>query len=530
VNALAAIVLALITPQQDDRSPKLPSVLAEGYVTDEITGEPISDASINFGRWPEGKSATTDSKGHYVRPALLPGNYSIRIVSRGYSTGNQSLTLAAGTDVILDFKLRKITTIFGRVLDAEGKPAVGVQVTPWIEPFHQTTGSSRYHLGSPTKTSADGRFVLEFYSLAAGRYYLVTQPTPLVEKGSMEGGRPEPVGNVMAVYPISLRRNEWRTGVEIVLGRSATFCARASLDYYPYVRDKTQTQLRLVSVYPAWEYDLVSQVVGDGELKFCGLAPGAYYLEVEKRRATSPSGGYNPRYGWISETWKAEATKRVDFKLSDRDLDLGKVIPENETKLHGRVTIAGATPGTPLPVMDVVWRSGFNFQRVRISASGDFEYSAFPEAPWPDFVLPHGYYVKQILVGDRDVTRTPHRGGASEVTVVLGSDKSSLVGRVVDKENRAVPKAVVALLASGSSRPETGTRPLILVADNEGRFEISCAEPGTYRLLAFDRGLYLTADDPDFLRLHLIEAVEMNLTASAESTVTIIAETDIRKQ
>lgn len=129
-----------------------------GSVIDE-EGRPIAGARIRFesrGTGRETHEATSDEEGGFDLPStsLFPGRFVV--TKTGYAT--ESISPAA-TDGAPAVRLRKCRVLSGRVLDSEGKPLEGVQVSDAGD--HSSDYTWR------TMTDSDGRFQWE--NAPAGR-------------------------------------------------------------------------------------------------------------------------------------------------------------------------------------------------------------------------------------------------------------------------------------------------------------------------------------------------------------------------
>lgn len=114
-----------------------------GRVVDGDTGEPVTAFQVELeGRIesdPEAPSALNpfagallfeDARGRFRIDGIVPGSAKLEVLADGYLTGALEVDLAPGeraTDVVVE--LGRGGTIAGRVVDAEGQPVAGAQVT-----------------------------------------------------------------------------------------------------------------------------------------------------------------------------------------------------------------------------------------------------------------------------------------------------------------------------------------------------------------------------------------------------------------
>jgi hypothetical protein len=218
-----------------------------------------------------------------------------------------------------------------------------------------------------------------------------------------------------------------------------------------------------------------------------------------------------------------DAATSVDVRSSDVEnvtLSLAPGFP-----LPTRVTMEGATPGTPLPGgLTMLIGSSPPTQGTSpnqpVDPKGSF---SIPNVGTDDtrvYVLPmlstpvmaalnipdqlQGVYVKSAKLGGVDVLNTGFRfaGEPDKVLeVVLAKNAGSLAGRVEDESKQPVAGVFVTLI------PDIPTARLYRTdmykttsTDTEGRFEIKSLPPGDYKVFAlegFEKDAWL---DPDFFK------------------------------
>jgi hypothetical protein len=113
--------------------------IVEGTVVNSATGAGIGGASVVLFANPSPRYETTsDAAGHFKITGMTPGSYRTLVDKDGFAPppldlnplSNSGLRIAPGSDsVMLELKLTPLDTILGRVLDPDGKPAAGVEVS-----------------------------------------------------------------------------------------------------------------------------------------------------------------------------------------------------------------------------------------------------------------------------------------------------------------------------------------------------------------------------------------------------------------
>ncbi|MFL6142120.1 MAG: carboxypeptidase regulatory-like domain-containing protein [Labedaea sp.] len=139
-----------------DQSPRGPTGVLTGTVTDAANGSPIAGASVHI-TGPSNRDLATGADGHFT--STLPvGSYTVTASSFGYGTGTATVTITEGATTTQDFALSRVTsgTVSGHVRNAAGQPVGNATVQI---------------LGTPipaTVTAADGSY--SFANVPVGTY------------------------------------------------------------------------------------------------------------------------------------------------------------------------------------------------------------------------------------------------------------------------------------------------------------------------------------------------------------------------
>jgi N-acetylneuraminic acid mutarotase len=126
-----------------------PTGTLEGTVTDSVTHNPISGASITV--QPLGASTTTGPDGHYTF-TLPVGNYQVTAHSFGYDDQTQPASVTDGGDTVLNFALNPSPSgsLSGTVRDGSNNPIQNATVTILGTPIPPATtdGTGHYSFSS----------------------------------------------------------------------------------------------------------------------------------------------------------------------------------------------------------------------------------------------------------------------------------------------------------------------------------------------------------------------------------------------
>lgn len=157
----------------------------EGRVTNSVTGEAVGGVEVRFlDRQSHVFQTATDSSGTYRLANLEDGGYSGGFSKDGFSNSPRGPSVQVAGDVAarLDAQLNPWGGLRGRVVDEEGKPALGVRVEIGSGPTEDAS------------TDANGTFF--FKNMRPGSYVVVAKPEPVTR---MEDG--VKVGSVPVYYP-----------------------------------------------------------------------------------------------------------------------------------------------------------------------------------------------------------------------------------------------------------------------------------------------------------------------------------------
>ncbi|MFT4840934.1 MAG: hypothetical protein ACI8UD_000514 [Planctomycetota bacterium] len=122
-------------------------------VLDLDTGQPIEGATVS------GSNNKTGSDGRVVLENRSPGMMRLQIDKKGYETIYTTVQITAGQRLELgDMQLGPKLQLTGKIVDADGKPVGGAQIT-WAK--LKWLGSTRpFATNRKTRSEADGSFVL----------------------------------------------------------------------------------------------------------------------------------------------------------------------------------------------------------------------------------------------------------------------------------------------------------------------------------------------------------------------------------
>lgn len=415
-------------------------------------GEPVAGAVAD---WVDRSAVTgADGRASFLLPAADVESWSawpVQVLAAGFRGEHGGFEQAPGShEDPLVIRLRRSSSLAGRIVDAEGQAVIGawVGVRPEIEHDGLPGWIPSYRVG---QSGADGAF--EFADLATDRALRL---------------RVEAAGFAPAqtVTP-RLATGENRDGIKVTLerGRSA-FALVLGADGAPI---------------PGATLELTTHATGGGDLPRGGplpctaegrcplddLSPGRFDL-----RARAP--------GHAATTVRGvEVPKEADVPA-----DLGVLYLEPTVAITGRVTDA---VGAPLAGADVraerVQESGGRrleadtLPRTRSGADGRFRLDGLAARQVVHLVVDaDGYAV--ALVPTVEAPR-------DDVEAVLQA-AASVAGLVVDGEGRPLGSATLRTIQLPEERISRHLPSPTVQTDEEGRFELTELPPGALRVEASD--------------------------------------------
>ena len=445
-----------------------PQASVTGTVTDSVTGLPILRAHVNLRAGEKSFGAFSDAEGKFTIRGLTPGEYfvsaeSARFVPRRSTSNPVSLKAGDANDAI-EVKLTPVGSIVGRIVDAEGEPAQGVQV------LAQGVGQS-----GDAVTDDKGRYRIG--GLAPGRYRVRTW-------------------------------KQWRnTPPEIRTDGSKEI--RYAPTYYPgTLSSKEATR---VAVQPAGESSGIDvQMIGGRIVKVSGKvenAPAGANVFVEGGqagmvRASKDDGsfviwGLNPDK--ITLTARVVGLTGTDLQSAPVELEIGTDNVENiELRLVPAFDVSGSlrfederarTPkaGDEGPGKNMRYRLSLdpvkNGNSVAAEIGDDQSFQLEHVQPGQyrvEIGLGNNAYVKSMRLGSHDVEGNVvdlRYGVAGALTLLVSADTCEVSGTVSDAKGPAAG-AMVGLL------PQRNGVSSGAITDDAGKYSFTGLPPGKYRLRA----------------------------------------------
>jgi uncharacterized surface anchored protein len=197
--------------------------------------------------------------------------------------------------------------------------------------------------------------------------------------------------------------------------------------------------------------------------------------------------------------------------------------------LQGTVKIVDTTTPVELKNLNVNLRpsanEGFGFgQPARGKVSDDMKFTIKGVPPMKFTVqvsgIPNTCYLKSVTYGGRDIpTEGIDMSAGGQVEVTISAAAAQIDAVVMDKDNKALSQAVVAII------PPTGN-PMVLTTDDNGILSAKGLKPGEYKLVAWEDVESGAPYDPEFLRQFEKRMKSVKLDSAGHEAVTLSAIAD----
>lgn len=479
----------------------------EGRVTNSVTGEPVGGAKVRFlDLKNNGYETVTDSAGSYRLAGLADGDYRGPFASKDGFTDdsrkvfNAPFHVAGDIAVPMNAQLNPRSSLRGRVVDEDGKPAAGVRVEKDPTPPGIIDGDA--------VTDANGEFA--FQELPPGSYLLAAKP---VAKIRMQDG--VRLGTVAIYYPsatepaqavrVPVRTGENVSGIEIrlksvpvhriagmVLGLDGKPVAHATVKLIGHAGTARRTLIFVPSIIigangaasfggrggnansgvvgPGPEPELARvESLDDGTFEFSAVEDGDWRLSAE-------AGVYEkvPLGGVVSAPVSGKDVEDIRIRMATLFA----------VEVTGDWGSAGAPPGGGRPRLNLNAVEGqpttsvddpeINKARVNKIFPGRYRVMqgyGFESDP----------YVAAVMWGGRDVNGqvVDLATGAGPFRVVFKPGAGKVSGTVANGEG-----SIVYLVSNGSGEILTYQQ---VKSGAGGAFEFDRVAPGGYYVVAFDQ-------------------------------------------
>ena len=512
--------------------------MLEGIVVKGPGSEPLKKTIINMiGENQENSNnytAMTDAAGRFRLEKIEPGRYTVLLEKTGYvavdakrHASSSILTVQAGKDLTdLVFRMLPTAVISGRVVDEDGDPMAGVQVSALRNSYR--SGQRSLEVQASSGTDDLGEYRLS--GLPPGKYIVAVTPATNYRSLGMKDTSDTPdkpdLAYVTTYYPNTPDKTQAvavqvHPGDEVPLSfnlvKINTFRVRG------FITNPSKTNSKGVVVLRSDDSESVfnaAEVEKDGKFELKSVAPGSYTAAFE-----TADGGNTE----VAQTSVVVTNADVD------NLVLALATP---ARIQGRVQVEGTFKLDQNEVWVSLNRSNGPDGQASwwpkqeessvVGKDGTFEIkNVFPGIYDVQVTCASskGFFAKRITDGGKDVAESSLRvsGGANiAVDVLLASDGATVDGIVTDAQNKPEPNVTVVAVPDADHRKHLA-RFVKANTDQQGRFVMKAIPPGDYTLVAWEEiedGAYY---DPEVLKKDEGSGKRMTLTPQSHQSIALKA-------
>ena len=527
---LIGVLLGSFVAAQQAGSPNVKLTLLEGRVVRASTGEPLGKAEVTLGSYEGAQNfewvASTDAQGVFRFADVAPGSYKLTADKTGFLAGGYGeveaddppslLTIGAGDGLPdLTLKLSPAGSISGRVLDVDGEPLPGRQVTLWTK--HRKRNSEPNRPADDTTTNLAGEY--RFDGMLPGIYYISTeqQATGLSSARQLpvdHDGHPSKLHDLKTFYPGVLRLAEAQAirlgngqdlpDLEVRVQRGPLLSvsgriAGAAGSFSKYSLTAASEQ----EVGPA---SPSATIEGDGEFVLEDLTPGPHRLAL-----LDHSKG------------EVQVVGGMEINLGEQDLAGISIVPFTPAKLGVRVAIEGERTvpegAVMLSALEKTGSGGSVFEK----HNGFYVF---------DHVAPGTYgilfnnapdaYLKSVQSGNEYLPWDAipvAEGAALDLQLTYSKKMAAMSGDVEAAADRKSKRAVRVLLISEEGNGSGAGRVVPGEVDQYLHFSVERLRPGKYLAVATQEGDFDFWESPEVLKSLSASGVEVDLRESDHRTV-----------
>jgi hypothetical protein len=476
---------------------------ADGTVVNSVTGEPVVRAHVNLISGGTTYSATTDASGKWSLSNLGCAPGQVQVTRPGFlqNAPFRGIALVSGSPV-RDFKtaLTPQSVAWGKVLDDQGDPVMGVQITALAS--RVVEGLPRFQQSGAATTNDLGEYRLA--NLQRGKYVFcahMNAPNGTVQQASRmitaDSCYPGPLeGGAASAMDIPAGRE---TKVDFTLDQVAAVHVRGTVTGLP--------EGRTVGV------NLVKRGV---TADFGGNLGGAVRAGSFDFRA--PPGSYMLTSDYFEAARRF--TARVPIEVGSSDIDNIVVHLDSGFTVTGVVRLASQSGQTaPAPQFGInlrasepvngtgqlKWDQDHTSFAINDLVPGNFRLDVSPPAP---------FYVKSATLAGQDIlnSEVSISQAAGPIEINLRDDSGSIEGDVVDANGQ--PAAAGILLLRGTLRAAN-----VIMAQANGHFKLQNVAPGDYNVCAWDTWNEVEYANPDWMRRYGGGGLPVTVTAGQNAQV-----------
>ena len=483
-------------------------ILRSSSISERIVGTGL-EGEYEILDLPAGRFTLVARRGGY-----LPADYG----QRRYGEPAKPIDVTAGATLDgINFTMERAGVISGRLTDETGEPVARASVYAMQSQFYRGRRQV-VPIGGVSHGTSDDSGSYRLPSLPPGDYLVVAY---FRETWMSDGREKQLLAYAPSYFPgtaslVEAARVKVAAGQEaaaidfsLVPGRAATLSGSvAASDGSPLAGAMVMLEQEIMGPGGGSFSNAGStQSNADGTWRIPSVPPGVYAL-----RASGNSGDRGSENASMPLTVTGEDIRGLALQADAGGAIAGRMRAEGEAALPGGAMTAFAQSST----------FDRNSLRVppgegdgRVAADGTFMRRT---AAGPSLVrasLPSGWYVKRVMLGDRDVTDVPQPVRPGEqlgpFTIVITRTLARVSGRVLDREGTPMEHIVVLFPADADRWHEAAGSVRTTRSDRTGQFRLDNVRPGEYLVAAVDHVVQSAIYDPEGLTALRERAVKLTV-------------------
>jgi len=515
---ISMLVVAAFLAQQS-ATPTVVQARVEGTVLNSLNGQPVRKVTVILRAHDTDEALSyadeTDANGHFSIADVSPGDYALAAERPGFrqqSTGAigappPNLKLESGQQITgLTIRLTPLGVIAGRVLDADGDPVRGANVTA----FRYVYSSGKKELRSVAQAQSGDNGDFRLFGLVEGTFYLKSSATRrLGLAGSVPSFYPGTVDETHA-EPVVVHPGAQLEGFDIRLQSTGVYGVRFKLPASDSAEARTSITAFLGNGQPP-EFNNVATWSPAG-LAFNDVPPGSYELMVIRRDAGKQSYAFR------------------HVEVANADVDGGMLTFLPAVDVAGSVRIEGGAFTSGYDKLRLTLQSpppspGTGNLGAQVKPDGTFLLKNAAPAVYEVAINGvRGLYLKSVRIRDKtlpdrriDLTAPPEA-----LTVVLGNDVGEVEGSVENAKGQPVARARVTVIAYGD---HSGRIDLSRFAftDDKGEFTVKDVAPGDYKVFAWENVPVGAPQDPEFRKPFEKQAAALQMPPNGHQKIQLTA-------
>ena len=484
---MRTLVLLFIGTAVFAQSPDAKNCSVDGSVVNSLTHVPVPRAHVSLVGADDNASADSDASGNWSVGRITCGRVTISATRVGFlrvppAPGQApNFVLVANTPLHgVKLEIAPQAVLAGRVLDDQGDPILGVQVS--LMTSRIINGVRGIQASTSTNTNDLGEY--RFSGLAAGKYFLCANAGGGVVNGARpysEQCYPGPInseaagaGNAMDVAA------GYEGRIDFALSALSTYRVSGVVSGQPEgpntsVNLTPRTQIARMSM------GLSAQVHPDGAFVIRNVPPGSYAINAASNQPDR------------------RLTARALLQVSGSDVDGIQLRLEPAFTVTGTVKVVTVTgkkiekPQYSAMLISPDWVAGANNTVWDENKTSFTIPEVIPGNYRLTFSVPAPLYLKSASMGGRDIagSEVTVASGAGNIEVVLSDDAGVVEGDVTSDDGPA--PAWIFLERDGAPSKNART-------DASGHFRIEIVPPGDYKVYAWDNNTSVEYGNPQWMQ------------------------------